>query len=175
MTWDRDADMTIFESIVLSKSCIYRTRSTLIASWYLILTWLLLSIVSSIWILRYWLTLKYVSLYDLIMIWSLIRVYKTSIASLHWHDYSSQLFHQKNCIYRTLKRVVILNARCVIEFQIRFVVRLVRDLIICQCLVVDAWVLDVCFQRSFLSSFSHNFVRKRDTKNVIVRVNITMR
>ena len=36
------------------------------------------------------------------------------------------------------ERVMILNAKCAIEFQIRSAVRLVRDLIICQCLVVDA-------------------------------------
>ena len=124
----------LFESVISIGKIAPTGRSTLNASWHLILTWLLFSVVSSIWTLRYRLALRYVSLYGLIMTWSLIRDYRTSIASRYWQNYSSQLSYLKDCIYRTLERWtraipiwLLVRSRCIAWSWLA--VRLVRDLI----------------------------------------------
>ena len=76
-------------------------------------------------------------------------IYRTLNVSWCWYDCSSQLYHQKNCI------VVLLIFRYV--FVIWFDLNLLHDLFAtclylwlffcqCRCLVTDAWILDVCFQ-----------------------------
>ena len=109
-------------------------------------------------------------LYDLFETWLLIRDYRTSIASSHWHDYSSQLFRQENCIYKTRstlnaswysiliwlfmsvvssKRSHVWTLRYWSTFKYISLYNLFTSSWLsscqCRCLLTDTWILDVCF------------------------------
>ena len=73
--------------------------------------------------------------------------------SIIWHDCSNQLFHQMNCIYKTLNasRHMIIRINCIVKkiafvvlliFKYVFVERFVRYLIFCQCryFMIDTWI-----------------------------------
>ena len=123
----------------------------------------------------YWTSYTF-SLYDLFETWSLIRNYKTSIASWYWHDYSNQLLYQKKCIYRTLNAsryrwdvlviyiVKKLHLSCYWlsdTFSLYVLIMTTYSWLdhICDCflsylwlflcqyryLVIDVWILKICF------------------------------
>ena len=135
---------------------------------------------------------KYVSLHDLIMIWSFIRDCKTSIAFNMIIRINCFI---KNCIYKTLERVMIINyfrIDCIIK-KIAFVVRLIikylfvvrfdRNLIailtwliiLSKKLHMFCYWLSNTFSLYDLSWFDHSFVivKRRWRRNIdmIVRIN----